>query len=105
MTEDERNAIAREIVYGKKWTVFNDEMVRLGCAMPLMASKEDYTNVGMILGDNEQTAPRSVNNYPVFFGVKLVSVEDWKLIRSKVQEIVKLINEKIPSGKEGEKHE
>ena len=70
---------------------FNEDMLRLGCAMPLMFFDEKTTkkitkDLGMIIGDMKDTFNMAVNGYPMFSAVQCINTVDWKDIFEMYQE-------------------
>jgi len=82
LTVAQKKEIAIGLVRGDKMA-FNDEMMRLGCAMPLMFADEKTIkkltkDLGMIIGDMKNTFGRAVNGYPMFSAVQCINKADWK---------------------------
>jgi hypothetical protein len=50
-------------------------------------------NIGMVYEENSKAGPRSINGYPIFFGCKIVSIEDTKKFMEMYQKYEKMREE------------
>ncbi len=97
LTDDEVNTLAEEIYRGRVFTSGHirqeDQMMLPSIFIPLIFAGEKLKEVllkdapGMIYEHLSEAGPRSINGYPVFFSMHIISHEDAKTVLEKVKRI------------------
>lgn len=100
-TPEEIESLAKSLY---KNEIFTDQHVRnqdLGCVFMVLSlgafknfTEEEVSDIGLIYEYLHQAGPMSVNGYPTFFSLNLLSRNDAKLVFERYEEIKVLLGEK-----------